>query len=605
MSDIIQLLPDYVANQIAAGEVVQRPASIVKELLENSIDAQSTKVELIVREAGKNLIQVVDNGIGMSATDARMAFERHATSKIRTTDDIFSIMTKGFRGEALASIAAVSQVELRTKQIDAELGTMICIEGGVLVSHEPVQTSDGANFQVKNLFYNVPARRKFLKDTKVEFRHILNEFHRVALPHHDIEFNLYHNEEPIFRLRKTTQIQRIIDIFGKRLQPVLVPIKEDIEWVKLHGYVAKPEGAKKSRGEQFFFVNNRYFKSPYLEKAVQEAFEGLLKMGYSPSFFLFLEISPEKIDINIHPQKTEIKFEDEHIIYALIRSTIKKALGIYNIAPSIDFDNDIARFDDIFRNSSTAEDNSFSESKINKENYDSKRISVPRDFNPFEQEPKASQQEIINLTEMYKDSMGPSSPSKLNLFEDEEEEDFSEDLMRLPNGYWLLNMGEYVKMIDPSRMYEVIYSQQKSEQKRSTVKQTLLYSLEYYLSDTEKHQYLSIADYLDKLGFEMILGEENVLRIDAIPEGLKETQVMYLLECVFVEKEFFSEEEFFNFYDKQLSKLSYKSRFDFLHKKDVENLVKEFIALGFPQYSSTGKVCFVELPLEELKVMFE
>lgn len=604
MSDIIQLLPDYVANQIAAGEVVQRPASIVKELLENSIDAQSTKVELIVREAGKNLIQVVDNGIGMSATDARMAFERHATSKIRTTDDIFSIVTKGFRGEALASIAAVSQVELRTKQIDAELGTMICIEGGVLVSHEPVQTSDGANFQVKNLFYNVPARRKFLKDTKVEFRHILNEFHRVALPHHDIEFNLYHNEEPIFRLRKTTQIQRIIDVFGKRLQPVLVPIKEDIEWVKLYGYVAKPEGAKKSRGEQFFFVNNRYFKSPYLEKAVQEAFEGLLKMGYSPSFFLFLEISPEKIDINIHPQKTEIKFEDEHIIYALIRSTIKKALGIYNIAPSIDFDNDIARFDDIFRNSSTAEDNSFSESKINKENYDSKRISVPRDFNPFEQEPKASQQEIINLTEMYKDSMGPSSPSKLNLFEDEDE-DFSEDLMRLPNGYWLLNMGENVKMIDPSRMYGVIYSQQKSEQKRSFVKQTLLYSLEYYLSDTEKHQYLSIADYLDKLGFEMILGEENVLRIDAIPEGLKETQVTYLLECVFVEKEFFSEEEFFSFYDKQLSKLSYKSRFDFLHKKDVENLVKEFIALGFPQYSSTGKVCFVELPLEELKVMFE
>ncbi len=604
MSDIIQLLPDYVANQIAAGEVVQRPASIVKELLENSIDAQSTKVELIVREAGKNLIQVVDNGIGMSATDARMAFERHATSKIRTTDDIFSIVTKGFRGEALASIAAVSQVELRTKQIDAELGTMICIEGGVLVSHEPVQTSDGANFQVKNLFYNVPARRKFLKDTKVEFRHILNEFHRVSLPHHDIEFNLYHNEEPIFRLRKTTQIQRIIDVFGKRLQPVLVPIKEDIEWVKLHGYVAKPEGAKKSRGEQFFFVNNRYFKSPYLEKAVQEAFEGLLKMGYSPSFFLFLEISPEKIDINIHPQKTEIKFEDEHIIYALIRSTIKKALGIYNIAPSIDFDNDIARFDDIFRNSSTAEDNSFSESKINKENYDSKRISVPRDFNPFEQEPKASQQEVINLTEMYKDSMGPSSPSKLNLFEDEDE-DFSEDLMRLPNGYWLLNMGENVKMIDPSRMYGVIYSQQKSEKKRSFVKQTLLYSLEYYLSDTEKHQYLSIADYLDKLGFEMILGEENVLRIDAIPEGLKETQVMYLLECVFVEKEFFSEEEFFSFYDKQLSKLSYKSRFDFLHKKDVENLVKEFIALGFPQYSSTGKVCFVELPLEELKVMFE
>ena len=276
MSDIIQLLPDHVANQIAAGEVVQRPASIVKELLENAIDAKATKIELIIREAGRNLIQVVDNGIGMSETDARLSFERHATSKIRTTEDIFNIHTKGFRGEALASIAAVAQVDLKTRKHDAEIGTNIYIEGGGLQFQEPVQTTVGSNFSVKNLFYNVPARRKFLKNNNVEFRHILDEFQRVALPHPDIEFDLFHNDEPIFRLRKGSSLQRTIEIFGRKLQPLLIPIKEDLDWVNFHGYVAKPEGAKKLRGEQFFFANNRFFRSPYLNKAIQEAFEGLL-----------------------------------------------------------------------------------------------------------------------------------------------------------------------------------------------------------------------------------------------------------------------------------------------------------------------------------------
>ena len=261
MSDIIQLLPDHVANQIAAGEVVQRPASIVKELLENAVDAGSDKIQLIVRDAGKNLIQVVDNGIGMSETDARLAFERHATSKIRSTEDIFKIATKGFRGEALASIAAVAQVELKTKQKDLPVGTNIYIEGGQFQFQEPVQTVEGSNFSVKNLFYNVPARRKFLKNDNVEFRHIIDEFQRVALAHESIEFELFHNDEPIFKLRKGGQMQRIVDVFGRKLQPLLIPIKEDLGWVNLQGYVAKPEGAKKVRGEQFFFVNGRYFKS--------------------------------------------------------------------------------------------------------------------------------------------------------------------------------------------------------------------------------------------------------------------------------------------------------------------------------------------------------
>ena len=293
MSDIIQLLPDHVANQIAAGEVVQRPASIVKELLENAVDAGSDKIQLIVRDAGKNLIQVVDNGIGMSETDARLAFERHATSKIRSTEDIFKIATKGFRGEALASIAAVAQVELKTKQKDLPVGTNIYIEGGQFQFQEPVQTVEGSNFSVKNLFYNVPARRKFLKNDNVEFRHIIDEFQRVALAHESIEFELFHNDEPIFKLRKGGQMQRIVDVFGRKLQPLLIPIKEDLGWVNLQGYVAKPEGAKKVRGEQFFFVNGRYFKSAYLSKAVQEAFDGLLQPGYIPSFFLYLELDPE------------------------------------------------------------------------------------------------------------------------------------------------------------------------------------------------------------------------------------------------------------------------------------------------------------------------
>lgn len=589
MSDIIHLLPDHVANQIAAGEVVQRPASIVKELLENSIDAQATKIELIVREAGRNLIQVVDNGTGMSDTDARMAFERHATSKIKNTEDIFKISTKGFRGEALASIAAVAQVELKTRQKDAPLGSNIYIEGGGLQFQEPVQTSEGSSFSVKNLFYNVPARRKFLKNNNVEFRHILDEFQRVAIPHHQIEFDLFHNDEPIFRLRKGTQLQRIVDIFGRKLQPLLLPIKEELDWINFHGYVAKPEGAKKVRGEQFFFVNNRYFRSAYLNKAVQEAFEGLLQPGYIPSFFLFLEMDPEKIDVNIHPQKTEVKFEDEHLIFALIRSTIKKSLGIYNIAPSLDFERD-PNMDEFFRTPSKA-NSGFSPSQV----------SVGRDFNPFQEEPKVSKTEMINLTEIYQQNI-PAEPSRINLFE--EDEDYDDDLMRLPNGYWLYNKGDKTLMLDLGRMHSILNMENSKSVKRSTQSQPLLYSLEYHLNEIEKTKFRSIKKYLPELGFDMKIAQENVLRIDAVPEGLKESQVITFLEKIFEVLEYRTEEDFMHYYDYQWNKLKSKSRFDFLYKYEVENLIKEYTKIGFPNYTPTGKKCFIELPLDELKNKF-
>ena len=588
MSDIIQLLPDYVANQIAAGEVVQRPASVVKELLENAIDAKASKVELIIRDAGKNLIQVVDDGIGMSETDARMAFERHATSKIRTTEDIFKISSKGFRGEALASIAAVAQVELRTKKQGAEIGTNIYIEGGELEFQEPIQTAEGSNFLVKNLFYNVPARRKFLKKDNVEFRHIIDEFHRVALAHEQIEFSLYHNDEEIFKLRKANLSQRIVDIFGRKLQPLLVPVKEDLGWVKLDGFVAKPEGAKKTRGEQFFFVNGRFFRSAYFNRAVQEAFEGLLAPAYVPTFFLYLELDPEKIDVNIHPQKTEVKFEDEHLIYALIRSTVKRSLGIYNIAPSLDFDRDPQK--DIFAGIS---------SKVNTPSQFTD-IKVDRNYNPFQSE-KNTDVKMVNLEEIYQGNI-QAEPSKLNaLFEDD---DFDEELMRLPNGYWLYNRGDKTLMLNMERIYALVLADKKKQVPKEKAGQTLLFSLEYHLNEMEKIKYSSIKKYLSELGFDIVLDRDNVLKISAIPVGLNETKVMEFLERIFEILDYKTEEDFMNHYEEQWIKVQTRFSCNFLYKTDVEELIKEYIQIGFSQYLPDGRRCYLELPLEELKNKF-
>lgn len=590
MTDVIQLLPDFVANQIAAGEVVQRPASVVKELLENAVDARAAKIELIVRDAGKNLIQVVDNGVGMSETDARMAFERHATSKIRTTEDIFKIATKGFRGEALASIAAVAQVELKTKKAENELGTNIYIEGGELQFQESVQAADGSNFSVKNLFYNVPARRKFLKKDNIEFRHIIDEFQRVALAHEQIEFSLYHNDEQIFRLRKANTLQRVIDIFGRKLQPLMLPIKEDMEWVKLSGFVAKPEGAKKTRGEQFFFVNGRFFKSVYLNRAVQDAFEGLLAASYIPVFFIYLELDPGKIDVNIHPQKTEVKFEDEHLIYALIRSTIKRSLGIYNVAPSLDFNKNPEM--DIFEGISSV---------------DPKRTTFPsikidRNYNPFSVEKGGMiPSKMTNLMEMFQQG-AEKEPSKLNdLFKDE---NFEEDLMRLPNGYWLCNQGQKTLMIDMSRVNRVVLLDKKKKLPKGKARQTLLYSLEYHLNESEKIKYTSVKKYLSELGFDINLDQGNVLKINAIPEGLSETKTTVFLERILEVLDYRTEDDFMCYYDEQWIKIQSKSRFDFLYKDDVEKLLKEYTDLGFPEYLPDGKKCFVELPLEELRSKF-
>lgn len=340
MADIIRLLPDHVANQIAAGEVVQRPASVVKELLENAIDAQSTDIKLIVKDGGKTLIQVVDNGSGMSDTDARLSFERHATSKIQKAEDLFNLHTKGFRGEALASIAAIAHVEMMTKTEEDEVGTHIKIEGSKIISQEVAVVPKGTSMMVKNLFFNIPARRNFLKSDQVEFRHITDEFHRVALAHPQISFSFYNNGSDVFNLPGNDFKKRIVQIFGRKTNEKLVPIYEETNVVKISGYIQKPEFSKKSRGEQFFFANNRFIKSPYLHHAVLGAFEGLIKPGTHPGYFICLEVDPATIDINIHPTKTEVKFDDEHTLYAYLKSTIKHSLGQFNVAPSLDFEKD-------------------------------------------------------------------------------------------------------------------------------------------------------------------------------------------------------------------------------------------------------------------------
>lgn len=376
MPDVIKLLPDALANQIAAGEVIQRPASVVKELLENSVDAGAEHIQLIVKDSGKALIQVVDDGKGMSEADARMSLERHATSKISKTDDLFHIQTMGFRGEALASIAAVAQLEMKSRSEDRKVGTHLMAEGSKVKFQEVCAFERGTSISVKNLFFNTPARRKFLKSDAVEMRHIIDDFERVALVNPEVEFKLFHNEQELFFLPKAPVRQRVIGIMGKSYNEKLVPVEEETDLVKISGFIGKPESARKTRGEQFLFVNNRFFKSSYFHHAIQQAFEGLIQSGHHPSYFIYFDVEPEAIDVNIHPTKTEIKFEDEKSIYAILRSAVKRSIGQYHVSPSIDFEREESF--DILPPAKGAKP-------------EPPGVTVNPNFNPFDQEQPAEQ----------------------------------------------------------------------------------------------------------------------------------------------------------------------------------------------------------------------
>lgn len=366
--DLIKLLPDHVANQIAAGEVIQRPSSIVKELLENSIDAGATKIDLVIKDSGKTLVQVIDNGRGIANNYLALAFQRHSTSKLKTAKDLFNLKTKGFRGEALSSISAISHVEAISRTAKDSVAKSIKIEGNEILSEDYKVAPIGTSFSVKNLFFNIPARRNFLKSDSVELKHIIEEFNRVVIAHPELNFSFIQNGKEIFVLKKTNLRKRISSIFGYKVSNFLVPIKEDTPVVKITGFIIKPSGARKSRGNQFFFINNRYIKSPFLNHSVKSAFDGLLSPKYFPGYFIFLDVNPKKIDINIHPSKTEVKFEDEQSLYAILRSSIKHSLGIFQVSPTLDFEKD----------SSMETPYSFKEKDPS-----SPKISVDSNFNPF------------------------------------------------------------------------------------------------------------------------------------------------------------------------------------------------------------------------------
>ena len=405
MSDVIKLLPDSVANQIAAGEVIQRPASVIKELVENAIDAQATHVQIILKDAGRTLIQIIDDGVGMSETDARLAFERHSTSKIRQAEDLFSLHTMGFRGEALASIAAISQVELRTRRRDAQLGTRLVINASQCESQEPDMCPVGSNFMIKNLFFNVPARRKFLKSNQVELSNIVKEFEKLALVNNEVEFTLTHNGNMMYKLSKGTFCQRIATLMGSSLDQQLLPIHVDTSLVKVQGYVGKPENARKRNALQYMFVNGRYMRHPYFHKAVISAYEQLIPEGEQPNYFLLFSVDPQAIDVNIHPTKTEIKFENEQAIWQILSAAVRDGIGKFCEVPSIDFDTqgqpDIPVIDQVG------------------DNYSAPRVNYNPDYNPFKQQSSHVPNQWESLYEGLEQGTLRDEPQQPSFFDDD------------------------------------------------------------------------------------------------------------------------------------------------------------------------------------------
>lgn len=533
MRDIIQLLPDAIANQIAAGEVVQRPASVVKELMENSIDAGATYIQLIIKDAGKGIVQVIDNGSGMSETDARMCFERHATSKIRKAEDLFSITTMGFRGEAMASIASVAQVELKTKRADDELGTSIKIDGSVLKSQESIQTPQGTSIAVKNLFYNIPARRNFLKSNPVETRHILDEFQRIALAHPEIKFSFIQNDQETYALPSEKLGKRIVDLFGKSYREQLAACEENTSYVSIKGYVGKPEHAKKTRGEQFFFVNDRFIKNAYLNHAVMSAYERLLPDGSFPFYVLFLSIDPAHIDINVHPTKTEIKFEDERSIYAIIQSAVRKTLSIHNLIPSLDFDSNVN-----FQNPSNTTHRQEPQSAYSDTSHKPKPVQdawkklyegLQNNIDAFEQQSPQNQAALFpSAMNEYK-----TVQSKANERSDTSPQTSFQSIQVL-NKYIAVSISSGLLLIDQKRAYQrVLYDQfMDNLQRKNGASQQLLFPQVLNINPADQILLSEITDEINDLGFRLQVLANGQMEMVGVPAELGDEDGQNLLEGI-------------------------------------------------------------------------
>lgn len=616
MADIIQLLPDHVANQIAAGEVVQRPASVVKELLENAIDAGASHIKLIVKDSGKTLIQVIDDGKGMSPTDARLSFERHATSKIKTAEDLFNLNTKGFRGEALASIAAIAHVELKTKQEEEELGTHICIEGSKVTSQDVVVTPKGTSIAVKNLFFNIPARRNFLKSNAVELRHVIDEFHRVALAHPQIVFIMYHNGSELFNLPVSNYRQRVVNIFGNKTNEKLVPVEEETQVLKVSGFVGKPEFAKKTRGEQFFFVNKRFIKSAYLNHAVNAAFEGLLKEGTYPSYFLNLEVDPKTIDINIHPTKTEIKFDDEHTLYAILRSAIKHSLGQFNIAPILDFDSDTNlnppyHYKDKQASTPTIEvDRNFnpfkSETEKNKTNYP---VNFDKQSSHWEGlyvgiESKSNNSNMIDFSDVEVESDVKTE----KLFSDQETSQVK-TTYQLHNKYIVSTIKSGMMILDQHQAHQRVLYEQFLERMtgKDAVSQQLLFPLQLHFSKNDIRIFLELKDDLEHAGFVFSKIQDDTIEVTGVPISVPESEVSIVLEQLISDVENEVPNASFSATDlmaKSLAKsLAIKSG-QSLTPTEQEHLVNSLFACKEPTISPSNKNTFITMSVDDIDKKF-
>ena len=618
MADIIQLLPDHVANQIAAGEVVQRPASVVKELLENAIDAGASNIKLIIKDAGKTLVQVIDNGKGMSVTDARLSFERHATSKIRSAEDLFQLHTKGFRGEALASIAAIAHVELKTKQDLDDVGTIIVIEGSTVTEQDIVVTPNGTSISVKNLFFNIPARRNFLKSNTVELRHVIDEFHRVALAHPNISFALYNNGSETFNLPSSNFRQRIVNIFGNKTNEKLVPVEEETEVLTISGFVGKPEFAKKTRGEQYFFVNDRFIKSAYLNHAISSAFDGLLKSGMHPSYFLNLKVNPQTIDINIHPTKTEIKFDDEHTLYALLRSAVKHSLGQFNIAPVLDFDRD-SSLDTPYtyanKTSSTP------------------TIEVDRSFNPFADETKSRQRATSMASYKKEDTTGweslyvgleskgtktahdfsevhfESEETTVSAFNDESKIDQVQTTYQLHNKYIVSTIKSGMLVIDQHRAHQRILYEDflRTMTIKEGMSQQLLFPLQLHFSTQEIEIIKQLREDLEHTGFIFSDIKKDAIEISGVPVSIPESEVSIILEQLISDVENEVPDSNFSATDllaKSMAKSLAIRTGQSLQKEEQEHLVNKLFACKEPNVSPTNRTTFITMSVDELDKKF-
>ena len=587
LSQIIKILPDTVANQIAAGEVVQRPASVVKELLENSIDALAKNIKVIIKDGGKSLIQVIDDGIGMSEVDARLAFERHATSKISDANDLFSITTFGFRGEALASIASVAQVEMHTKRQEDELGTLVEIHGSKFIKQESTICNNGTNISVKNLFYNIPARRRFLKNDSIELKHITDEFIRIALSHPDLSLTLIHNQNEIFNLSPTTLKQRIIHIFGKQISSELLDLNVDTSIISISGFIGKPENAKKKNNTQFFFVNNRYIKHNLLYKVLINAYGNLLQPEYTPSFFIYFSCDPKSIDVNIHPTKTEIKFENERHVAQILEAAVKQTLGKTSILPNIDFDLETS-----IKIPPITPDKEIK----------TPTIRINNNYNPFNNE-KTGQWKKLYEIEQYVEKQE-------KLFRNdtitEAQQEVKTNIIQVNNQYLVTSIKSGLLIINQHRahvriLYEMLIKKYESE---VTYSERLIFP---YIVELSPVRYLlidNIKPYLERLGFKIGKLESNKISVDEIPSFLENLSIGEIIELFFQHYETFEKIDSKEYIDKIIIPLAKSIAIQSgkpLSQDEMEQLVDELFQTSNPQYSPDGEKIFHIININEIE----